>query len=103
MTGFEVDPAALRSASPKFTSTGDKLGDAWEALRSVLDAEGQCWGNDDVGKKFAQGYTPAADTAREAFPGITGGIRSIRTELDATADTWEQVDTGNARSFGANG
>ncbi|PRY43327.1 WXG100 family type VII secretion target [Umezawaea tangerina] len=103
MTGFEVDPTALRSASPKFSSTGDKLADAWDALRSVMDAEGTCWGNDEVGQKFAQGYTPAADTARQAFPGIAEAIQNIRTELDDTATTWEQSDLGNARSFGAQG
>ena len=103
MSGFEVDPTALRSASPKFSSTGDKLADAWEALRSVMDAEGQCWGNDEAGQKFAQGYTPAADTAREAFPGLARGITDIRAELDDTAATWEQYDQANARSFGAQG
>ncbi|WNV91123.1 type VII secretion target [Umezawaea sp. Da 62-37] len=103
MTGFEVDPTALRSASPKFSSTGDKLADTWEALRSVMDAEGTCWGTDEVGQKFAEGYTPAADTARESFPGIAGAIQNIRTELDDTATTWERSDQGNARSFGAQG
>jgi WXG100 family type VII secretion target len=103
VTGFEVDPDALRSASPKFTSTGDKLADAWQALRSVMDAEGTCWGGDEVGQKFAQGYSPAADTAREAFPGIAEAVHAIRTELDNTATTWEQADQGNAHSFGAQG
>ncbi len=103
MTGFEVDSTALRSASPKFSTTGDKLADAWEALRSVMDAEGACWGNDEAGQKFAQGYSPAADTARAAFPGMASGIHDIRTELDDTAATWEQVDQGNAGSFGGQG
>jgi WXG100 family type VII secretion target len=103
VTGFEVDPTALRSASPKFSTTGDGLADAWAALRSVLDAEGACWGGDEVGQKFSQGYSPAADTARAAFPGITDAIHGIRTELDNTATTYEQVDRGNAGSFGAQG
>lgn len=103
MSDLEVDPTALRSASPKFSSTADKLNGAWEALRSVLDAEGECWGNDEPGQEFAKGYKPAADLGREAFPGITQGIYDIRTGLDESANTWESVDQGNAQAFGGQG
>ena len=100
MTGFEVDPTALRAASPKFSATGDKLHTAWEALRNVLDANNGCWGGDEAGQEFAKSYLPLADTARQAFPALTEGVHSIRKGLDASADTWEAADKANARSLG---
>lgn len=100
MTGFEVDPTALRSASPKFSSAGDKLQTAWETLRSELDAQGECWGNDEAGQEFAKSYKPLAESGRQAFPLLVDGIHSIREGLDASADTWESVDQGGAKSFG---
>lgn len=100
MTGFEVDPTALRSASPKFSATGDKLQTAWETLRGVLDANNGCWGGDDAGKEFQKSYVPIADQARQAFPALAEGVHSIRKGLDASADTWESVDQSGAKSLG---
>ena len=100
VTSFEVDPTALRSASPKFSAAGDKLQTAFEALRGVLDAHNGCWGGDDAGKEFAKTYVPIAEQALAAFPALAGGIHSIREGLDASADTWEAVDEGGAKSFG---
>jgi uncharacterized protein YukE len=100
VSGFEVDPTALRSASPKFSAAGDKLQTAWETLRGVLDANNGCWGGDDAGKEFEKSYVPIADKARQAFPALVEGIHSIRTGLDASADTWEAVDQGGAQSLG---
>lgn len=100
VSGFEVDPTALRSASPKFSAAGDKLQTAWETLRGVLDANQGCWGGDEAGKEFEKTYVPIADQARQAFPALAEGIHSIRTGLDASADTWEAVDQGGAQSLG---
>ena len=100
VTGFEVDPTALRSASPKFSAAGDKLQTAWETLRGVLDANHGCWGGDEAGKEFEKTYLPIADKARQAFPALTEGMHSIRTGLDASADTWEAVDQSGAQSLG---
>lgn len=100
VTGFEVDPTALRSASPKFSAAGDKLQTAWETLRGVLDANNGCWGNDEAGQEFSKSYLPIADLARQAFPMLTDGIHSIRKALDASADTWESVDQAGAKSLG---
>ncbi|MFD5824954.1 WXG100 family type VII secretion target [Lentzea sp. NPDC060358] len=100
MTSFEVDPTALRSASPKFSAAGDKLQTAFETLRAVLDANNGCWGGDDAGKEFEKTYVPIAAQARDAFPALAEGIHSIREALDASADTWEAVDQAGARSLG---
>jgi uncharacterized protein YukE len=100
VTSFEVDPTALRSASPKFSAAGDKLQAAFETLQGVLDANNGCWGGDDAGKEFAKTYLPIAEKARQAFPALAEGVHSIREGLDASADTWEAVDQGSAKSLG---
>lgn len=103
MSGFEVDPTALRAASPKFSTTGDNLRDAFNTLKSVLDAEGACWGGDDGGTSFAEGYLPAADSALQAFGVLIPAVHSIRTGLDESANAWEQVDQSGADAFGGQG
>ncbi|WP_394613708.1 WXG100 family type VII secretion target [Lentzea sp. JNUCC 0626] len=100
MTGFEVDPTALRAASPKFSATGDKLQTAWEALRTVLDANNGCWGGDEAGQEFAKTYLPLADSGGKAFPLLTEGIHAIRKGLDESANAWEAADKANAKSMG---
>ncbi|WP_158851392.1 WXG100 family type VII secretion target [Saccharothrix deserti] len=103
MSGFEVDPVALRAASPKFTTASEKLRDALASLGSVLDAEGACWGGDEAGQKFGEGYQPGAQLGREAFAGLADGLQSIREGLDASAAQWEQVDQAGAQTFGSGG
>ncbi|MDA3649552.1 WXG100 family type VII secretion target [Saccharopolyspora indica] len=99
MTSFDVDPEALRGASPKFDTAADKLQAALDKLNGVLHAEGNCWGGDDAGQQFAKDYEPASASAGDTFTGLTGALHQIRGELDATADTWDDDDTNNANSF----
>ncbi|PKW15272.1 WXG100 family type VII secretion target [Saccharopolyspora spinosa] len=99
MTGFDVRPEALRGASPQFDGAADKLQAALDKLNGVLQAEGECWGNDEAGQEFAKDYKPGSQSATDAFTGLTGALHQIRGELDNTAKTWETDDTNNADSF----
>ncbi|MGP4017372.1 WXG100 family type VII secretion target [Saccharopolyspora sp. 5N708] len=99
MTGFDVNPEALRGASPQFDGAADKLKAAMDKLNGVLQAEGKCWGGDDAGQEFAKDYEPGSQQAVDAFSGLTNSLHQIRGELDNTANTWATDDTNNADSF----
>lgn len=98
--GFEVDPVALRSASPRFDGVGDAVTSAFDRLTGALSSEGACWGDDAAGQAFAKGYRPGADLANQVTPALVDALRAIRTELDASANAWERSDTDGATSFG---
>ncbi|MBF6507566.1 WXG100 family type VII secretion target [Saccharopolyspora hirsuta] len=99
MSGFDVDPEALRGASPKFDAAADKLQSALDKLNAALQAEGKCWGGDQAGQEFGKDYEPGSTSALDTFSGLNGALHQIRGELDATANDWDAVDEGNADSF----
>lgn len=99
MTGYDVDPDALRGASPKFASTADAIKAAFDTLNGVLQAEGNCWGGDESGQKFGSEYEPARDSAVTAFGELGGAVGEIRTKLDAAAASWESDDQANSDRF----
>lgn len=99
MSGFDVDPEALRGASPKFDGAADKLQAALNRLNGVLQAEGQCWGGDDAGQEFSKDYVPGSQSAANGITGLGKALHQVRTELDDTAKTWDDVDQGNAEGL----
>lgn len=101
--GFEVNPEALRGASPKFDGSADKLQAALDKLNGVLQAEGQCWGGDEAGQEFAKNYVPGSQSGTDGMKGLTGALHQVRTELDATARTWDDVDQANADGIKSQG
>ena len=101
--GFEVNPEALRGASPKFDGSADKLESALTKLNGVLQAEGQCWGGDEAGQEFAKQYEPGSQQGTDGIKGIAEALHQIRGELDDTARTWDDVDKANADGIKSQG
>ncbi|APU12925.1 MULTISPECIES: WXG100 family type VII secretion target [Actinoalloteichus] len=97
--GYEVDPAALRTAATGFTSASDSLETARGSLENALSAEGNCWGDDEAGQTFSTEYVPNSEGALEAFVSLVTGLAGLKTNLDASADTWESMDQESADSF----
>ncbi|TDD91639.1 WXG100 family type VII secretion target [Saccharopolyspora karakumensis] len=101
--GFEVDPEALRGASPKFDASSDKLQSALDKLNGVLQAEGQCWGGDEAGQEFAKNYLPGSQQGTDGVKSLAQALHQVRGELDATARTWDDVDQANADGIKSQG
>lgn len=100
MTGMDVDPEQLRGKSPQFDAAADAIRAAFDKLNGVLQAEGDCWGGDEAGQTFAQDYLPASQQAEQGFPAVGETLGQVRTELDATAQTWDSNDQGSAANIG---
>ncbi|MCP2332107.1 WXG100 family type VII secretion target [Actinoalloteichus caeruleus] len=97
--GYEVRTAEIRTENTKFESTAAQLEDVLTTLRAAIDAEGDCWGADESGQAFAQEYAPTAPAVVEYFGTLVEGIREMRTQIDASADTWDQMDEESADHF----
>lgn len=100
MTGMDVDPEKLRGKSPQFDAAADAIRATFEKLNGVLQAEGDCWGSDEAGQTFAQDYLPASQDAEQGFTSMSETLGQVRSELDATAQTWDSTDQGSAANLG---
>jgi len=94
-----MEAAGVRSAAAKMVSTGEDMATGAATLARGLDAEGQCWGNDEAGQKFATDYVPAADGVRKVMAEVAKTLQDIGKNLEASANLMEQQDTFNARGI----
>lgn len=100
MTGQTwMEAAGVRSAAAKMVSTGEDMATGAATLARGLDAEGQCWGNDEAGQKFATDYVPAADGVRKVMAEVAKTLQDIGKNLEESANLMEQQDTFNARGI----
>ena len=94
-----MDAAGVRSAASKMVSTGEDMAGGAAALARGLDAEGQCWGNDEAGQKFATDYVPASQAVREVMAKVAQTLQDIGKNLEESANLMEQQDNFTARGF----
>lgn len=104
--GFVVDPAALRRAAGCIAGEADVLGELATDAPPRLAALGACWGDDEVGRRFAAAYEPAAATVLANLQALSHGLVRIAGALGAVARAYEQVDemiAGAATTAGGTG
>ncbi|ASO18475.1 uncharacterized protein YukE [Actinoalloteichus hoggarensis] len=99
--GYEVDPAALRTAATGFTGASDSMETARVSLENALAAEGACWGEDESGQAFSTEYVPNSAIAMESFVNLVAGLTALKTSLDDCADAWEAMDEESADALGS--
>ncbi|GAA4865926.1 hypothetical protein GCM10025787_59700 [Saccharopolyspora rosea] len=100
MTGMNMRPEEIRSGGRKIGDAGDDLDHVLTTLKSALDAEGECWGGDDAGKKFAQDYTKGRDSVLDGLHKLVEGLSGVDRNLKATADDTEGGDAKSAHDIG---
>ncbi|MFD6060974.1 WXG100 family type VII secretion target [Rhodococcus wratislaviensis] len=94
-----VDPAHLRSVAPRFDALSQRMAEVAATLHSTLEAEGECWGGDQTGTTFANGYLPSAEVAEHSLGFAVGALAALATELRSTADSFDDTDRGTASSL----
>ncbi|GAA0523987.1 hypothetical protein GCM10011581_45160 [Saccharopolyspora subtropica] len=105
MTGMRMQPEEIRSGGKKIGDSGDDLDQVLSKLKSALDAEGECWGNDEAGQNFAKDYTKGRDSVLKSLQKVIKALGDIDDNLRATADDTESGDARSAadiRRSGAN-
>jgi len=90
--GFTAAPNAMSTGGQQFLASADKVKATHVKLLAALDAEGQCWGKDEVGAGFAKQYVQNALKAIDAFAQVDGGVQSVAGATEAWADGYRQVD-----------
>ncbi|MCP2260254.1 hypothetical protein LX15_003967 [Streptoalloteichus tenebrarius] len=98
-----LEPSGVRSAAARMTRAGDAMERAVQALRHALDAEGECWGHDESGEKFAKEYVPLRDKQLEGLGKIVEVLHKVGEGLGKMVDDFERRDADNSRALGGTG
>jgi uncharacterized protein YukE len=99
--GFNVQTDRLRRGAGGFGDSGDSLSQAGTTLGSALDAQGQCWGNDESGQSFAKDYVPNSQKVRDAFGSLAEALQAIKTALEESANSYENVEDQSTAGYRA--
>ena len=90
-----VTPAELRATSRYLAYVSAQMKDVHSALLELLIAEGEAWGDDKIGKQFAdggQGYRSQSDWVDGSIAAKTELLDYYSEGLRITADALEQQD-----------
>ena len=99
--GFNVQTDRLRRGAGGFGTSGDALSQAGTTLNSALDAQGECWGNDESGQSFDKDYVPNSQKIRDAIPSLAEALQAIKTALDESANSYDNVETKSTDGYRA--
>lgn len=88
--GYVVDPAGLKTAAQGFDGAVDAVRKAAATLTSTLEASGEAWGTDSLGKGFAEGK----DGYKAQRDGMFEQLKTIGDRFDEIAKSLRSV-TGN--------
>ena len=99
MTELRTDPAALRATQPRFADLSNRVTTAATNLRSIMAAEGQCWGSDQIGQSFAKDYVPGAEEALHGTDGLATVFSGLGTNMGTIANALQSQDQGTATAI----
>jgi hypothetical protein len=96
---FELDEDAAKDAGDRAGSAGQRLRDAHRELVAVLDDRDGCWGDDDIGKAFANSYVEFADGTRDNTKMIATNLADTGKYVVSVVDEFVDADADNAREI----
>jgi hypothetical protein len=95
--GFRTDNELLARRAGAFDGLAERAGRIANDLHTEIDSYGPCWGEDEVGRAFAEGHAGSAQAALAAMGALPGGLTELGARLTATATTYAQAEhTGHA-------
>lgn len=97
---LRADTDALRARGPRFGAVADDVAAAAERLRSVIEAEGECWGSDQIGQAFAARYKPGEGEGQKAIQGLRDAFTRYGEDLVSVADSLQAQDDATAGDLG---
>ena len=97
---LEIRPATLRTAAGGADGTAERLTGAVADLRAALEAAGGCWGDDEPGRAFGDGYRPARDAVLARLDGLAEGAASIGPGLVSMADDFDGAEEASTIAGG---
>jgi hypothetical protein len=94
--GYQVDAGTVRRHAGEFPGLADQVSGAHRELSDALEQTGTCWGEDAVGRSFAEGHVRAASDTLDRLGALPGRLTDVGDRLHRTADAYQQVEQTNA-------
>jgi hypothetical protein len=103
-SGFQVDPDQYRAAVSPVLAAADQLSQLVTGLTAYLDHTQSTapWGNDESGKKFAEGekgYLKYSTDTLKGLKGMPDAVRYIADGLKAMAENYQATEEGTTSVF----
>jgi len=97
-SGFKVSPEQYRAAIAPVLAASDQIAELSTSLSSFLSGmqAGKPWGDDESGKKFAEGekgYLKYSEDTLKGLAGLPKGLKYIADGLKAMAENYEGAET----------
>jgi uncharacterized protein YukE len=89
---LQVDPNLLRSLAPELTALADMAHNELARLKETLDAQGQCWGDDEPGRSFGESYEPGAEKGLAGYTNLVDNLRRTSADVEGAADAFRNQD-----------
>ncbi|MEV4615290.1 hypothetical protein AB0K43_22280 [Kitasatospora sp. NPDC049258] len=107
-TGFKVDPAQYQAAVSPVLAAADQLSQLVTGLTAFLDHTQSTapWGNDESGKKFAEGekgYLKYSTDTLKGLKGMPDSVRYIADGLKAMAENYQYAEDATTAVFQSDG
>jgi hypothetical protein len=90
--GFRTDNELLARRAGAFDGLAERAGRIDSDLRAEVEAHGPCWGDDEVGRAFAEGHVGSAQAAFAGIGALPGELTELGARLSATAATYEESE-----------
>ncbi|MFW0783839.1 hypothetical protein AAFP35_04910 [Gordonia sp. CPCC 206044] len=98
---LKVDVETFRKKANEFHTLAAQMSGAEQLLADGLQQEGECWGHDDTGSSFAEGYSPKATTAFQNASSHAQHLDELGTLLVQVADNYATTEGHTTDSFNA--
>ncbi|WP_371477839.1 hypothetical protein [Kitasatospora sp. NBC_00315] len=103
-TGFKVSPEQYQAAIAPIHAASDRIAALHASLSGFLAGmqASAPWGDDDSGKKFAEGdkgYLKYSEDTLKGLKGLPGGLQYIADGLKAMVDGYEGAETAFTSSL----
>ncbi|MFI6046321.1 hypothetical protein ACIA8C_32205 [Nocardia sp. NPDC051321] len=103
---FEFHPDDFRAAAGKTAHVGDRITDVVNNLTSTLSGRGAPWGDDKMGKQFADGpgggdgYHSSKKNLVDGTTSMAGSFNDVAANQRTVADKLQHdLDKRNGESF----
>ncbi|MEV6558464.1 type VII secretion target [Nocardia sp. NPDC051756] len=97
---IKINPDGLRRAAAGFDEVAEQLGKIHETLVQSTEAEGEAWGNDKFGKKFAdgpKGYKVGRDNNFKSLTQLADVVEQNAKNLRDGAKVFEENEKSQSQ------